>query len=293
MKDFREKMEQKVEGGGMRSRPEPSLANLLLNHLDTAAFCLNAEARFLHVNHAFCRLMGRSAQDLQAVSLYDLEPDGSISIWQEQWQMLKETRSLTKPAQYQIQSGNSLSVIVNMTYVEHQGQEVICAFVKASSRANQEITAFTNSVSIELSKSLGEFKSQFISVICHQLRSLLNIISFSNSLLKRHLSQWTVAESQPYLEHIQTSVDQITQLLDKSLLFGKSVTGAIITEPVSLNLNVFCQELIHQMQPMLKANQQEIAFVGAEERSIIADPNLLHILLMNLLANASKSAFLK
>lgn len=142
---------------------------------------------------------------------------------------------------------------------------------------------------VEQSEQLSQLKSRFISIVCHQFRSLLNIISFSNSLLKRHTHRWTEEKKLPYLDHIQAAVEQINQLLDEVLLFGKSEVGKLQFQPKPLNLEAFCQELITQLQPISNGRQQTINFVSCGScTAACVDPNLLQPILFNLISNALK-----
>jgi len=138
-------------------------------------------------------------------------------------------------------------------------------------------------------QQLSQLKVYFTSCICHQLRSLLNVISFSNSLLRRHAHHWTVEKQQPYLEHIQTATEQISQLLDEVLLFGKSEIAKLQYDPKPVDLNVFSQALLEQLQPITTAFEQSIHWVNRGHCCHAwADPNLLQPVLMNLLSNAVK-----
>jgi len=142
---------------------------------------------------------------------------------------------------------------------------------------------------VEQSEQLSQVKSRFISIVCHQFRSLLNIISFSNSLLRRHTHRWTEEKKLPYLDHIQAAVEQINQLLDEVLLFGKSEVGKLQFQPKPLNLEIFCQELITQLQPISNGRQQAINFVSCGScTAACVDPDLLQPILFNLLSNALK-----
>jgi signal transduction histidine kinase len=128
--------------------------------------------------------------------------------------------------------------------------------------------------------------------ICHQVRSLLNIISFSNSLLDRNLNHWTAAQTQPYLIHIQDAVDQIVQLLDKTSLLNKSATGKLQPNPKSLDIVGFCRDLIAEKQLAITEKRQLVEFKfksdGLLEDRLVTnfDPDLLQIILGNILDNA-------
>jgi signal transduction histidine kinase len=138
----------------------------------------------------------------------------------------------------------------------------------------------------EQAKRISDLKVQFIAATCHRFRSLLNIISFSNSLLERNLSHWTAAQNQPYLTHIQSAVDQTTQLLDEIALFSELSEGKLQLQLKKLDLVSFCRDLIAEMHPS-DSSQHQIAFRFEEESLICSlDSKLVQAMLTKLLANA-------
>ena len=142
---------------------------------------------------------------------------------------------------------------------------------------------------IEEAKELSELRSRFLSMLCHQFRSSLNIISFSNSLLKRYANKWTDNKKLPYLNNIQTAAEQISTLLDEMVFFGKSEVGQIDFEPKPIDLESFCRTLIGQMQPLSEGKQQTIEFFSNLNcKTTCIDRKILHHILTNLLSNAIK-----
>ena len=142
---------------------------------------------------------------------------------------------------------------------------------------------------VEEAKQLSELRSRFLSMLCHQFRSSLNVISFSNSLLKRYINRWADDKKLPYLDNIQTAVEQIGGLLDEMVFFGRSEVRQIECEPQPTDLEKFCRELATQMQPLSDGKQQSINFVSrGNTHSVSVDKNLLHHILTNLLSNALK-----
>lgn len=142
---------------------------------------------------------------------------------------------------------------------------------------------------IEKAKELSELRSRFLSMICHQFRSSLNIISFSNSILKRYVNKWSDDKKLPYLDNIQTAVEQIAELLDELVFFGKSEVGQIEFEPKPIDLACFCRTVITKVQPLSDGKQQTIEFIDRGDCEVVyADKNILHHILTNLLSNAIK-----
>jgi PAS domain S-box-containing protein len=140
---------------------------------------------------------------------------------------------------------------------------------------------------LEQAKQLSELRARFLSIVCHQFRTPLNIVSFSNSLLKRHICEWTEEEIRPLLDNIQTATEHISQMVDDILFFSKAESAKINFEPKPLELVQFCHDLVAQMQMI--SSQCQINF-GSQTDCLTAciDKKLLESILKNLLDNAIK-----
>ncbi len=141
---------------------------------------------------------------------------------------------------------------------------------------------------LQQAKRVSEQKERFVSMLCHQFRTPLNIISFSADLLKRHIQQWTVEKQNSYFSLIQLGIKQISDLLDEILLFGKAEGAKLESQPVEIELNQFCHDIAEQVQ-LANNNQVSINFVS-QDNCITAyfDPKMLQHILTNLLSNAIK-----
>ncbi|MBW4668936.1 MAG: PAS domain S-box protein [Cyanomargarita calcarea GSE-NOS-MK-12-04C] len=141
---------------------------------------------------------------------------------------------------------------------------------------------------LDQAKRLSELRERFVSMLCHQFRTPLNVVSFSADLLRRNSRQWTEEKNRSYLDLIQDAVKQISQLLDDILLFGKAEAEKLECQPRELDLARFCFDIVAQMQ-FLTDNQKIIYFDNqASCISARVDPKLLQHILTNLLSNAVK-----
>ena len=137
-------------------------------------------------------------------------------------------------------------------------------------------------------KELCQNEASLVAMVSHEFRTPLNIISFSTSLLKRHLNQWNEAKQLKYLDRLQTAVEQLSNLMDEVLIIGKVDAGKLKFNPQLLNLNLFCHNLLVEMN-LSWLNCAKIKFVNRLDReTILADKNLLKLVLVNLLGNAIK-----
>lgn len=141
---------------------------------------------------------------------------------------------------------------------------------------------------LEQEKELGEQRARFVSMVSHEFRTPLNIISFSTSLLRRHSHQWTEEKKLQYLHRIQTAVEQLSQLWDGVLIIGRAEVGKLTFEPRALDLDQFCRDLVAQLQ-LSDSSQHTVTFVSLGDCSTACvDEKLLKPILTNLFSNAIK-----
>ena len=150
---------------------------------------------------------------------------------------------------------------------------------------------------LEKEKELNELKSRFISMTSHEFRNPLTSILTAAALLKEeYASHQTLNEdTRMYFQMIQTSVNQMTDLLEDVLAISKAEAGKLEFQPEPLDLAKFCRALAQEMEmgkkliPYGTACAPTITFV-CQEKFIKAymDEKLLRQILTNLLSNAVK-----
>ena len=157
---------------------------------------------------------------------------------------------------------------------------------------------------IEQEKKLSELKSRFVTMASHEFRTPLTSIMSSSELLEHYSSKWAEAKKLTHLHRIQSSVKHMTGLLNDVLLLGKADAGKLQLKPSQINLPVFCQELVEEIQLTSKTHQivfqvknsREIdrrwvttaAIAKKGQLSVCMDEKLLRHIINNLLSNAIK-----
>jgi signal transduction histidine kinase len=140
---------------------------------------------------------------------------------------------------------------------------------------------------LEQSKQLSDLRAQFVSMLCHQLRTPLNVVSFSNSILKKNIDEWRGEKTKPLLDRIQTAVEQLSKMLDDILFFAKAEAAKLQFDAQPLNLVRFCNEIVSQIH--MCSSQNRIHFVSQSScLTAFIDKKLLEPILKNLLDNAIK-----
>ena len=140
---------------------------------------------------------------------------------------------------------------------------------------------------LEQGKQLSELRAQFLSMVCHQLRTPLNIISFCNSLVAEEIDKHSKEKIESLLENIEKAIAQISQMLDDTLLFAQAESAKINFDPKPLDLVKFCHNLVEELH--MSMSEKRINFVSKVELiNAFFDPKLLDYILNNILGNAIK-----
>jgi PAS domain S-box-containing protein len=141
---------------------------------------------------------------------------------------------------------------------------------------------------LEQAKHLSELRDRFVSMLCHQFRTPLNIVSFSADLLRRNIHQWNEEKNRSYLDLILAAVEQLSHLLDDILLYGKADAAKLEFHPRPIDLDKFCRDIAIQVK-IANGNQKDINVINSEKLTqAYLDPKLLQHILNNLLSNAIK-----
>ena len=147
--------------------------------------------------------------------------------------------------------------------------------------------------SLRQQKIFNELRSRFVAVVSHELRNPLSSILFSSELLQRYGDSVSGDRRDLYFQRIHSAVQRMNQLLNDVLIIEETDAGKLECHPKPLNLSVFCQELMAEIQPQ-ENPACVIDFVYDVAASLPVDfetrvdEKLLTHILGNLLSNAVK-----
>lgn len=151
---------------------------------------------------------------------------------------------------------------------------------------------------LEQERELNQLKSRFIAMISHEYRTPLTTILSSAELLERYAQRYTEAQKLKHYRRIQTSVLELTQLVDDVLAISKIEAGTQEFNPVPLDLDNLCCELVEELQLTLgkehtliftnQSDSKQAAQESDSKPSTYMDEKLLRYIIGNLLSNAFK-----
>jgi PAS domain S-box-containing protein len=150
----------------------------------------------------------------------------------------------------------------------------------------QSKAELTNALATE--QQLGELKSRFVAMASHEFRTPLTVLQTSATLLEKYIGNDQQANRQKHLDHIRASVNQLNDILEEFLSVGMIEAGKVVPHPVAVDVAQLVNEILADLQPMLKPGQR----IDNQLRNLPGhawlDPSLLRKILLNLLTNAIK-----
>ena len=141
---------------------------------------------------------------------------------------------------------------------------------------------------LEREKELHRLKSNFVSMVTHEIRTPLAHILGSSDILSRYLDRLTPEKRAQHFAFINSAVQRMTALMEDVLLFSKAEAGRMEFNPVALDLKSFCVRLADEVQSATGRRcpfELSLEEIPAPAR---ADEHLLRHIFLNLLGNAVK-----
>ncbi|MGQ4647264.1 ATP-binding protein [Lyngbya aestuarii] len=247
------------------------------------------KTQMLYVSPAYEAIWGRTSQSLQEQPLSWLD-----TVHSEDQQLVRDSLEIEMQGKFSSQEFRIVHPEKGIRWLESR------AFpIKSDSGKLERIAGIVEDITerkqadldtrqaLEREKELNELKSRFVAMVSHEFRNPLNAISGLTQLLERYSSSWSAEKKQEVFGRIRAGVNKMDNLLDDVLLIGRAEVGKLKFEPVQLELEKLCRELINELQLSTESKHQ-IEFTYQGSKTAVVDEKLLRQILTNLLSNALK-----
>ncbi len=106
------------------------LAQFSLDHSADEILWIGADKRFLYVNNAASQILGYTRDELLTMTIADINPVFPMEIWDKHWQNIQGQGFTKLETYHRRKDGTIFPVEVTSTYLERNGKEYICSFIR-------------------------------------------------------------------------------------------------------------------------------------------------------------------
>ena len=189
---------------------------------------------------------------------------------------------------YVRKDGTTFFVSLNVTPLKDTANNIssylgIAIDISEKKKAEMELLA-----ALEKEKELNELKSRFVSMASHEFRTPLSAVLSSAYLLSKYPKTEEQPQREKHIQRIVSSVTSLTEILNDFLSVGKIEEGDIQAHSREFNIKELMDDILHDVNHLLK-KEQRISYVHTgKERVAYLDPSMMKHIVTNLLSNAIK-----
>lgn len=184
--------------------------------------------------------------------------------------------------------GQIVTVDLSLKPVKNETGQVLLLIAEARDISDRKRAESEILKTLAREKELSELRAKFVAMVSHEFRTPLTTIQFSTALLQDYSSNWSIEKRNTHFVRIQLAIKRMTELLEDILVVGKIEANTLQFQPVSLNLEKFCRQMVEEQQ-LNDSNQHPIALIFTGDNSDAQmDEKLMQQILGNLLSNAIK-----
>ncbi len=265
---------KEIKDSEMNFRRSEQKFHTIFNNATVGMLMTDLNGRIIETNPRFIKLSGFTQKDLLDLVLFEpniLAPNlRDLSAWQELKAGQLENYSFENI--YHKKDGTifwgdtSISLIRN---VDNRAQYILWII--------HDITE---------NKDMERTKTEFISLVSHQLRTHLTSIRLGTELLLRNVTGPIDSKQARYLGEIHDSTKRMSEVIKNLLNVSRVELGTFIIKLEAVNLKTNVQQIANDLSRQLKVKRLHLYYDQNDWPLIIFDAQILRIILENLLSNA-------
>jgi two-component system phosphate regulon sensor histidine kinase PhoR len=252
---------------------EKSRMRVLINHLDGGVMAADAGKKVALANPAFLRMMGYAGDEITGRSVTDLVQDETLL------SMIDE--ALDMP-------GDAFTELNEEIGLRDRILGARC--VPFRDRLGRTLGAITVLHDITDTRKMDQLKSEFVSMVAHEIRSPMNSVLMQLKVILDGLAGDVTNKQNEILsrasDRIKALVSMSTELLD----LARIESGLITQEKEKMNLAPMLEDQVNFHQPKAEEKQikLELRMPDSKLPPVLANPTNMEEVLVNLITNAIK-----
>lgn len=260
-----------------------------VDRLPCGVVAFHDDGRILRINRTLAEMLHRDPDDLVGTHVETIFPRGGLIFYQTHFYPMVRLHGSIEEIYFEIQpvAEPSIPVLINAVRDESTSPpETVCVIVAVRQRGKFESALLEARRSAE---HANQAKAKFLSMISHDLRSPLQSISGFSEALLREYSGPLNEEQRKDVQAIRAGSRDLERLIDDILGFSTLESGAVEIQPEAVSVNESFDRAITLLR--LRMSERGVTLTRGDvdpSARVVADPDRLQQILLNLLTNALK-----
>ena len=213
-----------------------------------------------------------------------------IAHWKEDIQKAKKLNREPRMFNVTNKDGDIENIIFRQVILDEDKEYIICENVSERTRAEEKFRKLNEELEQRVKKRTAQLEATnreletFSYSVSHDLRApLRSIDGFSLALLEEYSNQLD-AEGKDYLTRVRSASQRMGQIIDDLLSLSRISRRELKKEKV--NLSEMAERIVSKLEE--RDSDRKVDIVIGHKVTAVCDPNLIEVVLENLLSNAWK-----
>jgi PAS domain S-box-containing protein len=295
-------VDSQVSGTAPVAAPDPPLSTVgheqlmaLIDHTSAVIYMRDADGRYLLVNREYERLFQLRRDDIVGLTDHDLFPADIADAFRA-----NDLRALAGGVPVQLEEeapgddGLRTYVTVKFPLTDAAGRSyAICGIstdITERKLAEQEVRRLNDELELRVRERTAELEAStreldaFAYSVSHDLRAPLRSLEGFSQVLLEDYANALDEQGRQYLGRIQANVGRMAQLIDDLLHLSRATRVELRRERA--DISALARELIAELRAAGQDREVDVSISDALVAS--GDPDLIRLVLQNLLGNAWK-----
>lgn len=257
---------------------EKSRMRVLINHLSDGVMATDKEKRVALANPAFLKMLGHQGDRVIGSHVSELVQNERLNemIDQALAMPVEEFAELTDEFQFEDRAGNPETILG-------------ARCVPFRDRLNRNLGTVTLLQDITTLKKMEQIKSDFVSMVAHEIRSPMNSVLMLIKVILKGRAGHVTEKQEEMLDRVSEKIKSLVNLASELLDLAKIESGLIMQEQERLNIGEILTEQVafHQTKAQEKDILLELIPIS-EPAFVLGNHYNMEEVISNLVGNAIK-----
>ncbi len=263
----------------------------ILDNVANGIMTISARGRLESVNPAAAQIFGYTVNALvgQSITMLFAEPHRSLPIY-------KLIAILLDNNQGEIMGQRADGSLFPMYFAAneiHLGNRrlftgIVQDLTDHKRMENEALERERLLLALEKERELRDFKTRFISMMSHEVRTPLSSILLSSDMLRVYGDKVEPSEREMYLDNIRTQVDYLTTLVREMVAVSGSDVNRLSFSPQMTDVVTLAQQIVDEYKLLYNDSHEVLFHSNVEHIEALLDLKLVRQILNNLISNAVK-----